>query len=121
MLLVFKHGQPALLYLVPGVLGSLVITALSRGEWRDVWRYTEDGSLDTVDVVVDLDRDGNAIKTIGLLEDGIVDTTKEKKDEADKKGEGGKKGQEDVKETDDAKKGHKVFLLSIEVPPESDE
>lgn len=29
---VFEHGQPALLYLVPGVLGSLWLTALCRGE-----------------------------------------------------------------------------------------
>ncbi|KID60330.1 intramembrane protease, partial [Metarhizium hybridum] len=116
MLLVFKHGQPALLYLVPGVLGSMVITALARGEWKDMCKYTEDGSLDTVDVVVDLDGEGNAITTIGLLEDGIVDTTKDKKgDECEKK------VAEASSKEGAAKTGHKVFLLSIEAPPEDEE
>ncbi|KAG8405691.1 hypothetical protein J3459_021557 [Metarhizium acridum] len=122
MLLVFKRGQPALLYLVPGVLGSMVITALARGEWKDMWRYTEDGSLDTVDVVVDLDGEGNAITTIGLLEDGIVDTTKDKKDGTDKKeDECEKKAVEASSRESAARTGHKVFLLSIEAPPENEE
>ncbi|KAJ4310076.1 hypothetical protein N0V84_011156 [Fusarium piperis] len=106
MLLVFKRGQPALLYLVPGVLGSLWLTGLVRGEIKQMWKYTEDGSLDMIDVVVDLDGEGNAIKTIGKLKDGVVDTTK-KDDEKD-----------DEKEVKDSNKGdgkgHKVFLLSIE-------
>ncbi|EEU47364.1 uncharacterized protein NECHADRAFT_99610 [Fusarium vanettenii 77-13-4] len=109
MLLVFKRGQPALLYLVPGVLGSLWLTGLVRGEIKQMWKYTEDGSLDTIDVVVDLDGEGNAIKTIGKLKDGVVDTTKkddEKEDEKDTKDKDSKK--------DDGKGGHKVFLLSIE-------
>ena len=38
---VFKHGQPALLYLVPGVLLSLWGTALLRGELKNMWEYTE--------------------------------------------------------------------------------
>ena len=38
---VTKHGQPALLYLVPGVLLSLWGTALTRGELKDMWEYTE--------------------------------------------------------------------------------
>lgn len=43
---IFKHAQPALLYLVPGVVGSLWGTAVVRGELGLMWRYTEDGSLD---------------------------------------------------------------------------
>ncbi|KAI8675008.1 hypothetical protein NCS57_00400300 [Fusarium keratoplasticum] len=107
MLLVFKRGQPALLYLVPGVLGSLWLTGLVRGEIKQMWKYTEDGSLDTIDVVVDLDGEGNAIKTIGKLKDGVVDTTKKDDDKEDEK---------DTKDSkkDDGKGGHKVFLLSIE-------
>ncbi|WAO86672.1 Hypothetical protein NCS54_00395300 [Fusarium falciforme] len=107
MLLVFKRGQPALLYLVPGVLGSLWLTGLVRGEIKQMWKYTEDGSLDTIDVVVDLDGEGNAIKTIGKLKDGVVDTTKKDDETEDEKAtKDGKK--------DDGKGGHKVFLLSIE-------
>lgn len=36
---VFKHAQPALLYLVPGVLISLWATALCRGEVREMWEF----------------------------------------------------------------------------------
>lgn len=36
-----SHAQPALLYLVPGVLGSLWATALVRGELKEMWEYTE--------------------------------------------------------------------------------
>jgi minor histocompatibility antigen H13 len=43
---IFKHGQPALLYLVPSVLIALWGTALVRGEFKLMWRYTEDGSID---------------------------------------------------------------------------
>ena len=38
---VFKHGQPALLYLVPGVLISLWGTAWVRGETKMMWEYSE--------------------------------------------------------------------------------
>lgn len=39
---VAKHAQPALLYLVPGVLGALWGTALVRGEIKLLWHYSED-------------------------------------------------------------------------------
>ena len=38
---VFQHAQPALLYLVPGILISFWGTALLRGELRELWNYTE--------------------------------------------------------------------------------
>lgn len=114
-LLITNHGQPALLYLVPGVLGSLWLTGLARGEIKQMWKYTEDGSIDTEDVVVDLDGYGNAIKTIGELKDGIVDTTKDKKkDSEDAAKEVAKKAAED-------KKGHQVFLLSVDAPSDDEE
>ncbi len=53
MLLVFQHGQPALLYLVPCVTGAAWLTGYLRDEVRDMWTYTEDGSLDTEHVVVE--------------------------------------------------------------------
>ena len=37
-----QHAQPALLYLVPCVVGSLWGTALVRGELSEMWHYTED-------------------------------------------------------------------------------
>ncbi|CCT70317.1 related to Minor histocompatibility antigen H13 [Fusarium fujikuroi] len=121
MLLIFKRGQPALLYLVPGVLGSLWLTGLVRGEIKQMWKYTEDGSLDKIDVVVDLDGEGNAIKTLGRLEDGVVDTTKkdEKKDGEDKH-----KDKEDAKAKQEDKRKSKednhVFLLSVDAESETE-
>lgn len=38
---VFEHAQPALLYLVPGVLSSLWLTAFIRGEVQEMWDYSE--------------------------------------------------------------------------------
>ncbi|KAL3954730.1 hypothetical protein ACCO45_010293 [Purpureocillium lilacinum] len=127
MLIVFKQGQPALLYLVPGVLGSLVVTALARGEMRDMWTYTEDGTLDTVDVVVDLDGEGRAIKRIGKLENGVVDTTKEA-DGGDKDSKDGKSGDktkadkpsDKPEKGEKGRKGHRVFLLSLDAPSDGE-
>jgi minor histocompatibility antigen H13 len=46
VLRVFNHAQPALLYLVPGVLIALWGTAAVRGDMDLMWGYTEDGSID---------------------------------------------------------------------------
>jgi len=72
MLLIFKRGQPALFYLVPGVLLPTWLRGASTGELHDMWTYTEDGSLDTVDVVVEVDGSGQVIKEI-RTEDGKSD------------------------------------------------
>lgn len=37
----YKHAQPALLYLVPGVLGALWGTALFKGDVKLMWEYDE--------------------------------------------------------------------------------
>lgn len=42
VMMIWNHAQPALLYLVPGVLGSLWLTALWRGEVSLMWNYTEE-------------------------------------------------------------------------------
>jgi minor histocompatibility antigen H13 len=41
---IWQHAQPALLYLVPGVLTSIWSTALVRGEVQQMWGYTEEVS-----------------------------------------------------------------------------
>ncbi|KAK5133138.1 hypothetical protein LTR08_008162 [Meristemomyces frigidus] len=38
---VWQHAQPALLYLVPGVLISLWGTGLVRGELKEMWQFSE--------------------------------------------------------------------------------
>lgn len=140
MLMVYKRGQPALLYLVPGVLVSLSGTALVRGEFKELWRYTEDGSIDTMDVVVELDGSGKAIKTIGKLENGVVDMTKAKEDDKDKKdakdetkGDGKDKGgapkekgnsdkqTEGGTDPEEVKKRRSVFSLSVDLESEDEE
>ena len=83
VLLVSNHGQPALLYLVPGVTGALWLTGWYRGEVGDMWGYTEDGSLDVEDVVVEVDGEGRVVKE-GKGEEAVED---EKKDEAGAAGE----------------------------------
>lgn len=46
---VWQHAQPALLYLVPGVLISIWTTGLVRGELRQMWNYTEAVSGEAAD------------------------------------------------------------------------
>lgn len=128
MLLTFKHAQPALLYLVPGVVTSVWITGLVRGEIRDMWKYTEDGSLDKTDVVVEVDGEGNVIKEVQN------DKDKDKDEQGDKKEEDGEKSKSadlkteqsgdklddeapvTKKEGKDKAERYPVFLLSIEAP-----
>lgn len=42
IMLVFEHGQPALLYLVPAVLGATLINAVRFGEFNSIWEFTEE-------------------------------------------------------------------------------
>jgi minor histocompatibility antigen H13 len=41
VMVIFNHAQPALLWLVPSVLGSLWGTAVVRGELKLMWEFTE--------------------------------------------------------------------------------
>ncbi|OAP56611.1 hypothetical protein AYL99_08723 [Fonsecaea erecta] len=43
---VAQHAQPALLYLVPGVLLSLWGTALVKGDLKELWHYSEQPDVD---------------------------------------------------------------------------
>ena len=38
---IYKVGQPALLYLCPGIIISVFTTALSKGEFGKLWEYQE--------------------------------------------------------------------------------
>ena len=42
VMLIFEHGQPALLYLVPGCLLSVMCIAFAKGEWKKVWDFNEE-------------------------------------------------------------------------------
>lgn len=109
VLVIFKHGQPALLYLVPGVAGSAWLTGLIKGDLKDMWEYTEDGSLDVEDVVVEVDGEGNVIE-------------KKKKADATKdaaKGKDEKKGEKEKGDAEKDKNDYELFLFSITVPKEA--
>lgn len=45
VMLVFDHGQPALLYLVPGVLLSVLINAFRKNSLQELWDFDEDKLL----------------------------------------------------------------------------
>lgn len=42
VMLVFDHGQPALLYLVPGCLLAVLGTAAIKGELKSMWEFDEE-------------------------------------------------------------------------------
>jgi minor histocompatibility antigen H13 len=113
VLVIFKHGQPALLYLVPCVTGAVWLTGAVRGELDLLWKYTEDGTLDTQDVIVEMDGQGNVIKEI----------SSKTAEEAEKE----KENVEAVVDKKEAKKskakrddGYPVFLLSLVAPRQQD-
>lgn len=41
VMLYFDHGQPALLYLVPGCLVSVLINAARKGDLKTIWDFDE--------------------------------------------------------------------------------
>ena len=41
IMIIYDHGQPALLYLVPGVCLSVIFTSLARGEFNYMWNHDE--------------------------------------------------------------------------------
>jgi len=46
IMLVFEHGQPALLYLVPACLGATLINAVRFGEFKSIWTFSEENFVD---------------------------------------------------------------------------
>ncbi|EPE08489.1 signal peptide peptidase [Ophiostoma piceae UAMH 11346] len=68
-----QKGQPALFYLVPVMLLATWGQGAYTGNLKDMWNYTESGSLDTKDVVVDVD--AKAVKEEEGKQQAIEDTT----------------------------------------------
>jgi minor histocompatibility antigen H13 len=101
---IYNHGQPALLYLVPGVLGALWGTAFVRGEWKLMWEYTEDGTLDP---------EGNDekkdVKKEGLF--GGLLKGEEVREESEK--------EKERKQRDKEEHAHHVFLFSLSEPKQA--
>ncbi|TKA69865.1 hypothetical protein B0A55_08922 [Friedmanniomyces simplex] len=59
---VYQHAQPALLYLVPGVLVSLWGTALVRGEVMAMWGFSEAVDAEPVEVGGDTGKKEEGLK-----------------------------------------------------------
>lgn len=114
ILLVFKRGQPALLYLVPGVLGSVYLTGLWRGEIKDLFKYTENGDLDTKDVVVEVDENGKAIEAEAKAVKGKSEIGDELEPAVDN-------ALESNKEEEEEDGAYEVFTFSITAPREERE
>ena len=47
VMLIFDRGQPALLYLVPACLLSVVINAVRKGEFKELWEFNEEKIVKT--------------------------------------------------------------------------
>ncbi|RYP59145.1 hypothetical protein DL769_008652 [Monosporascus sp. CRB-8-3] len=121
MLLVFNHAQPALLYLVPGVVAAAWLTGAVRRELREMWAYTEDGSLDKEDVVVEVDENGEVVRRIEAKDgDGDAAKTEEGKNGEGRNGDKEKdaeKSKAEKKATKDGKASRAVVHFSIYPPP----
>lgn len=117
------RGQPALLYLVPSTTGALWLAGWVRGELGLMWEYTEDGSLDTEDVVVEVSKNGGVVFKPLKRDDGDEKTGKDAKLEKTATTtmiegggeEGGEKGDD---ETDEASRT--LFTIALRSPPYDD-
>ncbi|KAL4956225.1 signal peptide peptidase-domain-containing protein [Aspergillus filifer] len=124
---IFDHPQPALLYLVPGVLISLWGTALVKGQIRDMWEFSdaEDEEEATEkkndDGKIDKDQAPASQKARGLFArvfSGEGDAKSQNKDKDSKK----EAGKEENKKSE-VKDGHAkdskdtdLFSISIYMP-----
>jgi minor histocompatibility antigen H13 len=107
---VFKHAQPALLYLVPGVLVSLWGTALVRRELGLMWGYTEEGSLDDNEEGPDgkKQREKGGGSASNENADAVTPTTTKEKDQTKERASKERKAEEEHSQH--------VFLFSLSTP-----
>ena len=96
---VFRHAQPALLYLVPGVLIALWGAALFKGEVKTLWNFNEDEDEDGEEEAQRKGNDGSESYkksdwmdwfVIGRLSKKMEEKEKKMRDAADKSGAAGK-------------------------------
>jgi len=118
VMMVWNHAQPALLYLVPGVLGSLWLTALVRGEISLMWDYTEEIEDENKDNKVG---DDKAPNIDGKLSEDANKNSKPRKNGSSttdtlSKSEPKDEQTADVKRMVGTRFDRQVFSLSIEAP-----
>jgi minor histocompatibility antigen H13 len=107
---VAEHAQPALLYLVPGVLTSLWGTALVKGDLKLMWEYTEDSEEDQhSDGKTDQKKQGDDSSKLDSTGESPVLVKKEEQDQArNKKAKKGLKNKETCRD---------LVSFSITLPP----
>lgn len=105
VMMIWNHAQPALLYLVPGVLGSLWLTALVRGELKLMWEYTEEIAEDEEKKDVKSEKDK---KNIG---EARANTIQQDSDEEDID-----TSAHNTKTAKSQRPEREVFSISIEAP-----
>lgn len=100
---VFEHAQPALLYLVPGVLISLFLTGIVRGELKEMWEFTEAEEEEATEKTDDQEKKENKKGDGKNKENEADDKTKSKKSKEEKK-------DEDVQEVKVGKHKERVLI-----------
>jgi minor histocompatibility antigen H13 len=78
---VAQHAQPALLYLVPGVLGSFWGTALIKGDLKTLWNYSEQPEIKDDDKKTIEDKDKKPHSEMGKAPEGKEPADEAAKDE----------------------------------------
>lgn len=116
---IFHHAQPALLYLVPGVLGAVWGTALVRGETKEMLAYdesTESAEKEKAnDKGNDKGKEGDLKNVIGGTEANAKGEGKGQSDEELAQGKTGEDGKGEEKRGKDEHVRH-VFLFSLSEP-----
>jgi minor histocompatibility antigen H13 len=108
VMMVWNHAQPALLYLVPGVLGSVWLTALVRGEVGLMWNYTEEIEDEETGRKTGDEKDSKS--STGKTSNGTAIK------DASAKGVSGDDQAADVKRVAGHRPEREVFSFSIEAP-----
>lgn len=132
---IWGHAQPALLYLVPGVLGSLWLTALVRGEIGLMWEFSEETTDEEDNKRNDKGDKAGETKT-AQQRTGFFSLSEKKSEEREKRiekalrqhvhtgsepevdaaGEGEDQQQDKVKKLAGHRSEREVFSFSIEAP-----
>lgn len=105
-----KHGQPALLYLVPSVLGSLWTTAFFKGEINHMWNYTEDESGDKME-------NAKAVSSESTNANGEKNATAGTSSGDAKSGEDNAQSVSKENTEKSSADDRRIFNLSISLPP----
>ncbi|KAF7189816.1 Signal peptide peptidase 1 [Pseudocercospora fuligena] len=114
---VFQHAQPALLYLVPGVLTSVWGTALIRGEVKEVWAYSEAITGEANDDAESSGAPEEKKESKGLfadLWDDLFGSSEKKEDKKSADAEESKDNSKPPPEVKTSREESSIFSLSIE-------